>query len=84
MKGATSNARSAGASQRSGAAAFGNTQRLAQYIEELRPEVLSAFEGQNLAGVPRPELAVRIGQIVTTATEADSQSLRHHASHDRN
>ncbi len=75
MKGATGNARSAGTTQRGGAATFGNAQRLAQYVEELRPEVLSAFEGQNLAAIPRPELAVRIGQIVTTATETDSQSL---------
>ncbi len=75
MTGATSNLRSAGASQRSGAGTSGKSQRLAQYIEEIRPEVLNAFEGQNLVGIPRPELAVRIGQIVTSATEEDSQSL---------
>ncbi len=75
MKSATSNARSAGSTQRNGAATASIAQRLERYIEELRPEVLSAFEGQNLAGIARPELAVRIGQIVTAATETDSQSL---------
>jgi len=75
MKGATNNLRSAGAAQRNATGSINDTPRLGRYIEELRPEVLNSFEGQNLAGIPRPELAVRIGQIVTAATEADSQSL---------
>ncbi|MFQ5773013.1 MAG: CpaF family protein [Kiloniellaceae bacterium] len=49
--------------------------RLGQYLEDLKPKVLAAFEDDNVAGLARPELAVRIGQIVTTETEADSNSL---------
>ena len=49
--------------------------RLARYLEDLKPQVLDAFEDQNLAALPRPELAVRIGAIVTEATEADAESL---------
>jgi len=48
---------------------------VAKYLEELKPEVLAAFENDNLAHLARPELAVRIGHIVTTATEKDSASL---------
>ncbi len=46
-----------------------------QYFEALKPSVLAAFENDKLAAIPRPELAVRVGQIVTTATEKDAQSL---------
>ena len=46
-----------------------------QYFEALKPSVLETFENDNLAAIPRPELAVRVGQIVTTATEKDAQSL---------
>jgi len=48
---------------------------VAKYLEDLKPEVLSAFESDNLAHLARPELAVRIGHIVTTATEKDAASL---------
>ena len=48
---------------------------LAQYLEDLKPKVLTAFEKDNIATLARPELAVRIGQIVTTETEGDSHAL---------
>ncbi len=75
MKGATGNARPAKAAQLGGAGPRGGAQRQSRYVEELKPEIMAAFEGQNLAAVPRPELAVQIGHIVTTATEADSHSM---------
>ncbi len=48
---------------------------LAQYLEQLKPKVLAAFENDNVAVLPRPELAVRIGHIVTTETDEDSNNL---------
>ena len=48
---------------------------LAQYLEHLKPKVLAVFENDNVSILPRPELAVRIGQIVTTETDEDSNSL---------
>ncbi len=49
--------------------------KLAQHLEDLKPKVLAAFENDDVGMLPRPELAVRIGQIVTTETEHDSHSL---------
>jgi pilus assembly protein CpaF len=48
---------------------------LAQYIEQIQPKVLAAFENDDVAILPRPELAVRIGHIVTTETDEDSNML---------
>lgn len=48
---------------------------LAQYLEQLKPKVLAAFENDDVAILPRPELAVRIGHIVTTETDEDSNTL---------
>jgi pilus assembly protein CpaF len=48
---------------------------LSQYIEQLKPKVLADFESDDVSVLPRPELAVRIGHIVTTETEDDSHSL---------
>jgi len=48
---------------------------LAQYLEQLKPKVLAAFENDDVAVLPRPELAVRIGHIVTTETDEDSNNL---------
>ena len=48
---------------------------LAQYIDQLKPKVLAAFENDDVAILPRPELAVRIGHIVTTETDEDSSTL---------
>ena len=75
MKVALGQARNREPAQKGGSGPLNNKERLARYVEELKPQVLAAFEGQNLAAVPRPELAVRIGAIVTEATEADSESL---------
>ncbi|HEX9789898.1 MAG TPA: ATPase, T2SS/T4P/T4SS family [Kiloniellales bacterium] len=48
---------------------------LAQHLEALKPKVLAAFENDNVSILPRPELAVRIGHIVTVETDADSHNL---------
>jgi len=48
---------------------------LAQHLEVLKPKVLAAFETDNVSILPRPELAVRIGHIVTIETDADSHNL---------
>ena len=49
--------------------------KVAHYLEELKPKVLAAFENDQVASLPRPELAVRIGQIVTTDTEQEALNL---------
>jgi pilus assembly protein CpaF len=49
--------------------------KVAKYLEELKPKVLAAFENDNVGSLPRPELAVRIGQIVTTDTEQEALNL---------
>jgi pilus assembly protein CpaF len=49
--------------------------KVAHYLEELKPKVLAAFENDNVGSLPRPELAVRIGQIVTTDTEQEALNL---------
>lgn len=67
MSGASSKARSVGQ------AALDS--KVAEYLEALKPQVLADFENDNVGILPRPELAVRIGHIVTTATEKDSASL---------
>ena len=37
---------------------------VAQFLEDLQPKILAAFENDDVGSLPRPELAVRIGQIV--------------------
>ncbi len=49
--------------------------KVAKYLEELKPKVLAEFENDSVGSLPRPELAVRIGQIVTTDTEQESLNL---------
>ena len=49
--------------------------KVAHYLEELKPKVLAAFENDQVATLPRPELAVRIGQIVTADTEQEALNL---------
>ncbi len=46
-----------------------------QYLDQLKPKVLAAFENDNVSVLPRPELAVRIGHIVTTETDDASNTL---------
>jgi len=75
MKGATATTNPAKATGRDGAGPRNRNQRLASYVEELKPIVLEAFESDNLTALSRPELAVRVGQIVLMATENDSDSL---------
>jgi len=48
---------------------------VAQYLDQLKPKVLAAFEKDDVSVMPRPELAVRIGHIVTTETDQDSSTL---------
>lgn len=48
---------------------------MAEHLEQLKPKVLAAFESDNVGILPRPELAVRIGHIVTVETDADSHNL---------
>ncbi len=43
--------------------------------DQFRPEVLAAFEGENVASLPRPELALRIGQVVTSILEKNGTTL---------
>ena len=38
---------------------------LAPLMERLKPKILEAFKDDNVAGLPRPELALRIGEIAT-------------------
>ena len=57
------------------ARARGQNAVVAQFLEDLQPIVLAAFENDNVGSLPRPELAVRIGQIVTTETEQESLNL---------
>ena len=50
---------------------------LGPYIDRMRPLLLEAFEKDNVGMLPRPELALRIGQIVTDdlGDEADNFNL---------
>ena len=41
----------------------------------VRPQVLAAFEGENVSMLPRPELALRIGQVVTQHLENTGATL---------
>jgi pilus assembly protein CpaF len=66
---------SPGASEGRSAGARVQDQKVAQYLAELKPKVLAAFENDRVASLPRPELAVRIGQIVTTDTEQEALNL---------
>ena len=45
--------------------------KVAGYLEELKPKVLAAFEKDNVGTLPRPELAVRIGQRLGHAAQDD-------------
>ncbi len=77
MEGATAKAGQASSSGGDGKSAGVRVQdaKVAQYLEELKPKVLAAFENDNVGSLPRPELAVRIGQIVTTDTEQEALNL---------
>ena len=77
MEGATAKAASASTNGGDGkpAGVRGQNAKVAQYLEELKPKVLAAFENDNVGALPRPELAVRIGQIVTTDTEQEALNL---------
>ena len=48
---------------------------MAPLIEGLKPKILEAFQGDNVAGLPRPELALRIGEIVTKTLGEKSNKL---------
>ena len=77
MVGATAKASQASSGGGDGKSAGARVQdaKVAQYLEELKPKVLAAFEKDNVGSLPRPELAVRIGQIVTTDTEQEALNL---------
>jgi len=77
MEGATAKAGQAspGGSDGKSAGVRAQDAKVAQYLEELKPKVLAAFEKDNVGSLPRPELAVRIGQIVTTDTEQEALNL---------
>ncbi len=77
MEGATAKAGQASLGGGDGKSAGARVQdaKVAQYLEELKPKVLAAFENDNVGSLPRPELAVRIGQIVTTDTEQEALNL---------
>ena len=77
MDGGGAKAGSAAPNIRSGKAGASRNQsgKVAEYLEELKPKVLSDFENDDLSALARPELAVRIGQIVTTETDKDSDAL---------
>ncbi len=48
---------------------------LSSHVERIRPLLLKAFEKDNVATLPRPELALRIGQIVTDDLGEEAESL---------
>ena len=75
MKGVLGSARATGRKAGDRAEPPGHGKRMANYLEDLRPQVLAVFESENIAALPRPEIAVRIGQVVTEATEADNATL---------
>ncbi len=77
MEGATAKAGPASPGAGEGKSAGMRVQdvKVAQYLEELKPKVLAAFEKDSVGSLPRPELAVRIGQIVTTDTEQEALNL---------
>jgi pilus assembly protein CpaF len=77
MEGATAKAGqvSSGGGDGKSAGARAQDAKVAHYLEELKPKVLAAFENENVGSLPRPELAVRIGQIVTTDTEQEALNL---------
>ena len=58
-----------------GGAGGGQEIDLTQYLERLKPRILEAFEAERVGSLPRPELALRIGQIVTADLEGDSETL---------
>jgi pilus assembly protein CpaF len=72
---ATTGLASPGAGEGKSAGARVQDVKVAHYLEELKPKVLAAFENDQVASLPRPELAVRIGQIVTTDTEQEALNL---------
>jgi pilus assembly protein CpaF len=77
MEGATAKASQASPGGGDGRSAGARVQdaKVAKYLEELKPKVLAAFENDSVGSLPRPELAVRIGQIVTTDTEQETLNL---------
>ena len=50
---------------------------LGAFEQRIRPQLLEAFKSDNVGSLPRPELALRIGQIVTDdlGDEADNLNL---------
>jgi len=72
---ATNGLASPGAGEVKSAGARVQDVKVAHYLEELTPKVLAAFENDQVATLPRPELAVRIGQIVTADTEQEALNL---------
>ena len=77
MEGPTAKAASDSPNGGSGksARARGQNAAVGRFLEELRPKVLAAFEKDDVGILPRPELAVRIGQIVTAETEQEALNL---------
>ena len=48
---------------------------LGPYLERMKPRLLEAFEGENVGSLARPELALRIGQIVTDDLGAEAEKF---------
>jgi len=49
--------------------------QLAPLVERLKQPVLDTFASDNIANVPRPELALRIGNLLTAELGAEAQKL---------
>lgn len=48
---------------------------LAPLVEGLKPKILETFKDDNVAALPRPELALRIGEIATRALDESNSRL---------
>ena len=48
---------------------------LVPHLDRLKPAILSIFENERISELPRPELALRIGNVVTTELSKSSDNL---------
>ena len=52
-----------------------NQAKLAEYFTSLQPAVMTAFQEADLTQMPRPGLALKIGEIVSRETQVDTDVL---------
>ncbi len=75
MSGAVAKTGPAALKRRLGQAGAGSAGGSSEHLDRIKPKVLEVFENDDISTLPRPEMALRVGQIVTKELGKEFESL---------